>query len=96
MRARTRTVAAINDAGINAAKTTLHYAASPRFTLIALSALQAPGYSFTTRSTHKLPSRLVIVRIGRYCFVIQEIGFVLGCTHTLEGPGWLVQIEEVC
>jgi hypothetical protein len=55
-----------------------------------------PGYSLTTRSTHKLPSRLVIVRIRRYCFVIQEIGFVLGCTHTLEGPGWLVQVEEVC
>ncbi len=43
-----------------------------------------------------LPSRLVIVWIRRYCFVIQEIGFVLGCTHTLEGPGWLVQIEEIC
>ena len=41
-------------------------------------------------------NRLVIVRICRYCFVIQEIGFVLGCTHTLEGPGWLVQMEEVC
>src|SRR5262245_49796543 len=42
------------------------------------------------------PRRLVIVRIGRYCFVIQEIGCILGCTHTLELPGWLVQIEEIC
>jgi hypothetical protein len=39
-------------------------------------------------------SRLVIVRIRRDCFVIQEIGFVLGCTHTLESPGRLVQMEE--
>ena len=43
-----------------------------------------------------LPSRLVIVRIRRDCFVIEEIGFVLGLTHTLEGPGRLVQIEEAC
>jgi hypothetical protein len=40
-RARARAVAAINRAGINAAKTTLHCAASPRFTPIALSALLA-------------------------------------------------------
>src|SRR4029077_15988809 len=30
----------------------------------------------------------------RYCFVIQEIACILGCTHTLEGPGCLVQMEE--
>src|SRR6267378_6063761 len=47
-----------------------------------------------SRSIWLLPSRLVIVRIRRYCFVIQEIACVLGCTHTLEGPGCLVQMEE--
>jgi len=40
--------------------------------------------------------QLVIVRICRYCFVIQEIVFILRCTHTLERPGWLVHMEEVC
>src|SRR5262249_10951076 len=48
------------------------------------------------RSIWLLPSRLVIVRIRRCCFVIQEIGCILVCTHGLEGPGCLVQIEELC
>jgi hypothetical protein len=39
-------------------------------------------------------SRLVIVWIRRYCFVVQEIARILCCTHTLEGPGCLVQTEE--
>src|SRR5262245_29776619 len=40
------------------------------------------------------PSRLVIVRIRWYRFVIQEIACILGCTHMLEGPGCLIQMEE--
>jgi hypothetical protein len=41
-------------AKINAAKTTLHHAASPRCSPDRVAHPSGPGYSFTTRSTHKL------------------------------------------
>jgi len=48
------------------------------------------------RCLWRLSGRLIIVRIRRYCFVIQEIVCILGCAHALERPRWLVQIEEIC
>ena len=77
MRACTRPVAAIHDsnyntAGINAAKTTLHRAASPRCSPDRVAHPSDAGYSFTTRSTHKL---VVLARL----FVL--FGFVVLAQH---------------
>ena len=77
MRACTGTVAAIHDsnyntAGINAAKTTLHRAASPRCSPDRVAHPLDPGYSSTTRSTQQL---VVLARL----FVL--FGFVVLAQH---------------
>ncbi len=72
-RACTRTVAAIHDynyntAGINAAKTTLHRAASPRCSPDRVAHPSGPGYSFTTRSTPQISiSRLSLCALSLRC-----------------------------